>query len=112
MEDVILRRKGESEKSIKLGNVPVHLLAKGEMLEGMIVELPPGEGIPKVYSHEGEEIRIVLEGEIEVEVSGKKYRLTEGDSLWFKSKLPHVIRNPSKKRAAYFSANVPPSLTW
>lgn len=112
MADVILRRAGESEKSIKLGEVPVHLLAKGDMLEGMIVELPPNKGIPKVYSHDGEEIRIILEGEVEVEVGGKKYVLAKGDSMWFKSKLPHVIRNPSNKKAAYFSANVPPSLTW
>lgn len=107
-----MKKKGENVESIKLGEVPVHLLAKGDDLEGMIVELPPGEEIPTSYSHEGEEIRIVLEGEIEVEVEGEKYRLTEGDSMWFKSQLTHKVRNPSDKKAVYFNVNAPPSLTW
>ncbi len=112
MEDVVVVRKGESKKTINLGAGPIRLLAKSEKLEGMTVEIEPGKGIPKIYSHEGEEIRIVLGGEIEVEVSGKKYLLKEGDVMWQKSKQPHKIRNPGKKRAVYFSVDIPPSLEW
>ena len=112
MQDVIIRRSGESQKSINIGGNPAHLLVKTETLEGMLVEMDPGKGIPKVYSHEGEEIRIVLEGEIEVEVAGKKYHLKKGDTMWFKSIQPHVIRNPGKGKAVYFAVNVPPTLIW
>jgi quercetin dioxygenase-like cupin family protein len=112
MEDVIVRRKGESQKSIKMGGIPVHLLARTEKLEGMIVEMPPQTEIPKLYSHEGEEIRIVLEGEIEVELEGEKYLLKEGDVMWHKSHRPHRIRNPTNNKSVYFSVNLPPSLEW
>lgn len=112
MEEVIVRRKGESLKKINLGEVPVSLLTRTNLLESMIVELPPGKGIPRVYSHEGEEVRIVLEGKVEVEVEGKKYVLEKGDVMWHKSELTHVIRNPGRRKAVYFSVNLPPSLTW
>ncbi|MBI4344863.1 MAG: cupin domain-containing protein [Euryarchaeota archaeon] len=110
--DVVVRRRGESLKSIVLGGVPIHLLVRSEGLESMIVEMPPGAGIPKVYSHEGEEVRIVLEGELEVEVSGERYLLKEGDTMWFRSEQPHAIRNPGTRKAVYFSVNIPPSLSW
>jgi len=112
MTDVIVRRKGESQKSITLGDVSINLLISTESLEGMTVEMPPKSEIPKLYSHEGEEIHIVLVGEIEIEVSGKRYPLKEGDFMWHKSGAPHRIKNPSNKKAVYFSVNLPPSLEW
>lgn len=112
MVDVVVRHKGEALKKIRIGEVPVSLLARTKRLESMIVELPPGKSIPKVYSHEGEEVRIVLEGRVEVEVEGEKYVLEAGDVMWHRSELSHVIRNPGKTRAVYFSVNLPPSLTW
>ncbi len=111
-KQVIVQRKGECVKEISLGKVPVRLLTRTEGLESMIVEMPPGEEIPRVYSHPGEEIRIVLKGTVEVEVEGEKYVLNEGDVMWHKSELKHVIRNPGKTKAVYFSVNLPPSLSW
>ncbi len=110
--NVIVRRRGESEKSIKLGKVTAHLLQRSPAMETMIVELPPGEEIPKVYSHKGEEVRIVLEGEIEVEVEGRKHLLRKGEFMWFNSKQKHRIKNSGNEKAVYFSANVPSSLEW
>ncbi len=112
MTDVIIRRKGESQKSITLGDVPVNLLTSTESLESMTVEMPPESEIPKEYSHEGEEIRIVLEGEIEIELSEKSYPLKEGDVMWHKSSMSHKIKNPSNKKAVYFLVNIPPSIEW
>lgn len=110
MTDVIVRRKGESQKSVALGDISVNLLTSTEFLESMTVEMPPGSETPETYSHEGEEVRIVLVGEIEVEVSGEKYILKEGDVMWHKSSAPHRIKNPSEKKAFYFCVNLPPSI--
>jgi|Deesub1362B_J571_1020462.scaffolds.fasta_scaffold09815_3 quercetin dioxygenase-like cupin family protein len=111
-EKLKIFRRGEGEKEINLGSGPIRLLVRSRLLEGMVVELEPKAEIPKVYSHEGEELRIVLEGEIEVEVEGKRYLLKEGDFMWFDSSLRHRIRNPTDKKAVYFSVNSPPSLEW
>ncbi|MCS4540843.1 MAG: cupin domain-containing protein [Euryarchaeota archaeon] len=112
MQDIIVRKKGESQRTISIGGNPTHLLTKSEVLESMLVEMDPGKGIPRVYSHEGEEVRIVLEGQLEIEVAGKKYHLQKGDTMWFKSKLPHKVSNPSKEKTVYFAVSVPPTLTW
>lgn len=109
---VVVRREGESLKEIRIGKVPVRLLTRTEGMESMIVELPPGESIPRVYSHPGEEVRIVLEGRVEVEIEGESYLLEKGDVMWHKSEFKHVIRNPDTVKAVYFSVNLPPSLSW
>lgn len=106
MEDAIVRRKGESEKSITLGDATVALLTRAEFLESMTVEIPPGSEIPKEYEHEGEEVKLVLEGEIDVEVAGVTYNLKEGDVMWHKSSAPHKVKNPSDQKAVYFSVNL------
>jgi quercetin dioxygenase-like cupin family protein len=112
VEDVVVRRKGEAQKKIEIGGIPISLLVKSEEMEAMVVEIPPQLEIPQVYSHPGEEIRIVLEGVIEVEVEGERVLLKEGDTMWFHSEKSHSIRNPGTERAIYFSVNLPPSLRW
>ncbi|MBU2559284.1 cupin domain-containing protein [archaeon] len=106
MEDVIIRRKGEKSEAIKLDKVDVNLLTSAEYLKSMAVEMPPRSEIPQEYEHEGEEVKLVLEGEIEIDVSGETYSLKEGDVMWHKSSAPHRVRNPSDKKAVYFSVNL------
>jgi quercetin dioxygenase-like cupin family protein len=112
MAEVIIRRAGESEKTFDIEGIPLHLLVKTDLLEGTLIEIEAGKGIPKKYSHEGEEIRIILDGALEVEVSGKKYLLSKGDCMWFKSDQPHTVRNTGEKKAVFFSVTVPPSFKW
>lgn len=106
MEDAIVRRKGESEKSISLDGVTVNLISSAEFLESMTVEIPPGREIPDEYEHEGEEVKLVLEGEIEVDLAGVIYSLGKGDVMWHKSSTPHRVKNPSTQKAVYFSVNL------
>jgi quercetin dioxygenase-like cupin family protein len=106
MEDVIIRRRGETREAIKLDKVEVNLLTSAEYLESMAVEMPPGSEIPEEYEHEGEEVKLVLEGEIELDVSGETYNLKEGDVMWHKSSARHKVKNPSDKKAVYFSVNL------
>ena len=46
---------------------------------------------PEKYTHEGEEFGLVLKGQIQVEVGDESYVLNEGDTIYFKSTLPHAI---------------------
>jgi quercetin dioxygenase-like cupin family protein len=101
MERVVIARKGEGEEKM-LGKVRILRKIKTEALKGLLVEMEPSEGIPKVYSHHGEEVRIVLEGEIEVYIRDKTYRLKEGDVMWFDSTTPHTVKNPGPEKAVFF----------
>ena len=44
--------------------------------------------------HTGHEFVLCLQGELEYEVEGKKYKLGPGDSLLFAARLQHQWRNP------------------
>ena len=59
--------------------------------------------------HAGEEVGYVLEGEIELVVDGRTYRLSTGDSFVFRSELPHHYRNAGERPASIFWVNTPPT---
>jgi transcriptional regulator with XRE-family HTH domain len=61
-------------------------------------------------THSGEEGGVVIEGELELTVSGQTWVLGPGDSYYFDSRLPHRFRNKGKKPARIVSANTPPSI--
>lgn len=45
-----------------------------------------------------EEIILIIEGALEVTISGEIYRLQAGDSITFDPRVPHLYRNPSPRR--------------
>ncbi len=53
----------------------------------------------QVYSHDGEEGGLVLDGDISIEVDGVEHRLGQGDSFRFESTRPHSFRNVGKGQA-------------
>lgn len=65
-------------------------------LDAYLIELPPHQSKPPRLdmTHEGEEFIYLLEGELEGEISGKKFKLSPGDSLYLRSTEPHVFFNP------------------
>jgi transcriptional regulator with XRE-family HTH domain len=54
---------------------------------------------PKPIIHDGFEYGVVLDGSLEVEVSGKVHRLSEGDLISYPSNQPHRITNKDSKGA-------------
>ena len=61
-------------------------------------------------SHEGEDIVIVLQGQLSVDVAGTSYELKAGDSICFNSELPHRWRNPGARVAQAIWISSPPYL--
>jgi quercetin dioxygenase-like cupin family protein len=107
-------RKGRVQRS---GPAPddegktLEVLARSENMEGILVTIEPGADWGQVYSHRGEEIRYILEGQLEVDIGGEKTLLGKGDCLWHDSQIPHTLRNPGKKKAVYFVVIMPPSFS-
>jgi transcriptional regulator with XRE-family HTH domain len=71
----------------------------------MVVIEPGGNTGSQVYTHEGEEGGMVLEGAITIEVDGKVYQLSEGDSFRFGSGRPHSFSNVEKEPARVIWVN-------
>lgn len=105
-----LIRKGSSAYERNIAGKQYKFLVKTEQLAGILVETEPG-AYSEFYEHEGEEIKIVIKGEIEYTVGKKVYLLREGDVLWHKSTIPHRIKNTSDKKAIFFTVDTPPTFT-
>lgn len=65
---------------------------QNRQMEPFLVTLTPVEGSPvEPNQHVGEEIIFVLEGQVEVGLSGHTDILNPGDSIYYDSNLPHVV---------------------
>lgn len=66
---------------------------KGKQMEPFLVEFDASiEEQPIPLSHEGEEFCYCLEGEIEFITDERRITLRPGDSLYYYSNVPHVLR--------------------
>jgi quercetin dioxygenase-like cupin family protein len=114
MGDKGAARKGRKPSTVsgpdKNGKT-IEVLAKSSNMEGILVTIEPGSDWGEAYSHRGEEIRYVLDGQLEVAIGGEKYLLRKGDCLWHTSVVPHTLRNPGKRKARYFVVIIPPSFS-
>jgi quercetin dioxygenase-like cupin family protein len=107
-EDVVFIKNGEEKsKTIKPGKL-YRLMIKTQKMEAIIAELDP-HAVSKIFQHNGEEIHLVLDGEMEYTVGEKTYKLAEGDFLWHKSMLIHHARNIGGKKVVYITVATPPS---
>jgi DNA-binding transcriptional MerR regulator len=91
-----LKRPGH-RRTVRSHGVTMEQLVDGQtLLDASITILEPGGGSGGTFTHEGEELVYVLEGELEVVLGGERYRLTTGDSLYYPSTVEHGWRNPGK----------------
>jgi transcriptional regulator with XRE-family HTH domain len=56
---------------------------------------PRADSGPVPMTHPGEELVVMLAGEMEFTVDGEPYTLAEGDSIHFRANRPHSWANPS-----------------
>jgi transcriptional regulator with XRE-family HTH domain len=80
------------------------------LMQAFLITLHPGGTSLGTRTHAGEEFGYVMEGELELTVGGKSYRLKAGDSFNFRSERSHAYRNPTKKDVRIVWVNTPPTL--
>lgn len=73
--------------------------------------IEPGGGMgDELYGHgQGEEVFIVLSGQMEVQIGDERYELMAGDSLTYDSQTPHGWRNSGMEPAEVLWVMTPPS---
>lgn len=80
-------------------------------LEAIWVVSPPGSSTESTpFTHGGEEFVIVLSGKKDVFLNGERYVLEVGDSMTYKSSIPHWFANPYDEPCTSISVITPP--TW
>ncbi len=109
---IVLRRAHRRTMRLNDGAVLKELLSPNldGKLEVLIVNVAPGaaSGLTP-YTHEGEEIGVVLEGQLDLWVEDKLFRLQEGDSFGFASSRPHRFENPGASIARVLWVITPPT---
>ncbi len=107
-ETPILIRKGEEGRVVSRPGRLYRLLVESKGMKVTIAELEPGSE-SRWFQHDGEEVHIVLEGELEYTVGEEVYNLREGDILWHKSTSKHKARNTGDKKVVYITIGTPPT---
>ncbi|GIN87458.1 transcriptional regulator [Heyndrickxia sporothermodurans] len=64
-------------------------------IEMIMIHLEPGQTDQQLVEHSGEECGYILQGKMTVILADKEYVLSEGDSIRFKSTIPHRFFNHS-----------------
>ena len=72
--------------------------------------MPPGlSTAERPFEHPGEEFGIVMRGRLEVHVGSDTYRLAPGDSISYRSHIPHWYVNPGSVPMKSIWIVTPPS---
>ncbi len=103
MHSYYITRAGQGVKVERTGAYSYQDLAAGfqhrVMAPFMVTVEPHDDGREQVLNtHEGQEFNFVVEGELELTISGKKNVLHPGDSIMFDAKKPHGLRALGGKR--------------
>jgi uncharacterized cupin superfamily protein len=80
-------------------------------IQVILSTIEPGGGTgSEAYSHDSdEEVVVVLQGCLDLWVGDELYRLDEGDSIAYSSRLPHRNTNPGDGPARVLFCLTPPS---
>ncbi|OEV05093.1 helix-turn-helix domain-containing protein [Streptomyces oceani] len=79
-------------------------------LEMMLMEVAPGASSgDRPHAHAGEEVGLMISGELDYWVEEVHYRLGAGDAVSFDSSLPHRYANPGDVPAVSVWTVTPPS---
>ena len=95
------------------GGVEHQLLSRNLTLpfEFISFEMPPGASTgEELYSHEGLECGLLLEGSMEIQVGDRIYRMKPGDTFTLNSSIPHKFSNCGKKKARAVWVNSVPMI--
>jgi quercetin dioxygenase-like cupin family protein len=102
----VVQLEGAGESGLALERlIP---FTRGRILNANVHVIPPRAGIGGELKHEGEEVGYVLSGQLELTVRGETRLLSQGDSFFFLSHLPHSYRNPGDGPARVLWVNSPP----
>lgn len=84
------------------------MLEDCKIYAGMFTVYPDGKSGDEHLAHQGEEFVMCVEGEIDFTIAEETYHLLEGDTLHYKTEIPHSFHNKGKKKAKLLYVLTPP----
>ena len=83
--------------------------AQKNRMEPILVTLQPGGRTDEIAPHEGEEFGYVLQGNVQLMVGGKCFKLKPGSSFSLHPGQPHYLQNRAGKPARFLWVSAPPT---
>ncbi|MGR3722104.1 XRE family transcriptional regulator [Abyssibius alkaniclasticus] len=99
--DALSRAKDRPHFSIAGSSIVYESISSdypGSELTSYILHIPPGY-VSETVSHEGEELLVVLDGEIIQSLGGEDFTMRPGDALHYAGTTPHSWVNPGNTTA-------------
>jgi len=100
-DPIVVFRKDRPELQLLRAGITKQLLTppggtQGMSLFHMVLKAGASTG-DELFSHDGEEAGLVLEGRLTLVVEARTLQLAEGDSFRFESRRPHRFSNPDPR---------------
>jgi len=96
---IVTRERQRAELNLWRTGISKQLLSpagsEGRLSLFLVHMEPGGSTGDELYTHDGEEAGLVIEGEMKLTVGAKSWTLKHGDSFRFASRRPHRFSNPS-----------------
>ncbi len=111
-EDIVLKEEDRVNINFKQGEAKIQMLVKNirnKRMQPFYTTIEPKGGSKGFYSHIGEEFGIVLQGQLEIRLNGKSYRLKKNESFYFSSQEPHSWSNPGRTKTVVVWVVSPPT---
>lgn len=97
---IVTREKARAKLNLWRTGISKQLLSPAGSdgrLNLFLVHMEPGGSTgDELYTHDGEEAGLVIEGEMKLTVDAESWTLKHGDSFRFASRRPHRFSNPSR----------------
>lgn len=94
-KEIVTRDRGVILPRLGVGLMVERFGSGADMMDCQRWTIEPGVSSNGSYRHEGEEFIAVLSGTFEITLADERvYVLTQGDTIYFKSGIPHSWRNP------------------
>ena len=101
---IVTREKARAKLNLWRTGISKQLLSPAgsdSPLNLFLVHMEPGGSTgDELYTHDGEEAGLVIEGEMKLTVDAESWKLKRGDSFRFASRRPHRFSNPSNESKA------------
>jgi len=111
-EPQVLKKEKRQRFSIPDADYEIEFLTTGitaKTMQPFMLLLNSGnDSHHEAVSHKGEEFMLVLQGAMEVYVGDHTCVLRAGDSIYFKSSIPHKLKNVGKTKGVSLTITSPP----
>lgn len=108
MTKTVFMKAGKSIREVKRIGKLYRNVIKTEDIEANVTHMLQGTK-SQPFKHKGQEIHIMMKGEVEYHVGDEKFLMQEGDMLYHHSEVPHHATNHGCCEAVYVTISTPPS---